>query len=396
MAPSDRRALSGGHRRASLWSRPAEPYPNPYKAGDPVYPPLFVGRGDVFGRIREVWGRKANPDSVILYGHRRMGKSSILRNLGPYAPPGSLLAYADLKAETAFAKGAHHLLRGLADVVAWTAQERGLSIPEPDAAAYAAPHEASLAFRRLLRRVLAALPEEATLVLALDEFEALDASVREGKLGREVYDYVRALTQEPRIVLALAGLHTLDEMSRDYQAAFFGSYANILVSYLPPEAAQQLVTRPTPDFPLDYHPDVVQQIIAETHGQPLLVQRLCQELVNRVNHELFDLEREREARVTPPDLAAVLGDDFLRREVRYFDGLWVDQVAGRPAAAAVLRALAARPATAGDLAAGMGRSLAEVQDALRYLAVRDLVSAGAEDRWDLVIPLMRRWLRLRA
>ena len=39
---------------------------------------------------------KTVPDSIILYGHRRMGKSSILRNLERVAPAGSVIVYADM------------------------------------------------------------------------------------------------------------------------------------------------------------------------------------------------------------------------------------------------------------------------------------------------------------
>ena len=394
MEPSARRA-PGGERRAALWSRPAGPFSNPYKTGDPVAPPLFVGRDDILNRIQGVWTQKASPDSVIVYGHRRMGKSSILRNLAACAPPDSLPVYADLKGETAFAAGTHYLLRGLADAVVWAARNHHLPLAEPDAAEYAAPAEAAPALRRLLHRALAELPERACLILALDEFEALDAAVQAGKIGRDIYHYLRSLSQEPRIVLVFAGLHTLDEMSRDYQAAFFDSYVNVRVSYLPPEAAGRLIARPTPDFRLDYHPQVIERVVHATHGQPLLVQRICQELVNQVNHELFDLERERQARVLPQDLEAVLSDDFVRSETRYFDGIWSDQVAGRAAVEAALRALAAGPATPEEIAQATGLPAAEVAAALDYLQVRDLAAAGAAGRYDLLVPLMRRWLRLR-
>ena len=43
----------------------------------------------------------------------------------------------------------------------------------------------------------------------------------------------------PRIALILAGLHTLEEMSQDYQQAFFGSYQNEKVSYLSPDGERQ-------------------------------------------------------------------------------------------------------------------------------------------------------------
>ncbi|MBN2003242.1 MAG: AAA family ATPase [Anaerolineae bacterium] len=395
MAPATGRApgIDGAARLATFWSRPAQPFANPYKAGAPVVPPLFVGREDIFARIREVWAGKADPDSIILYGHRRMGKSSILRNLGACAPPGALLVYADLKGETAFVQDTQRLLRGLADEVLAAAKAAGCALPEPSPGDYAALDEASLAFKRLLRQAVDGLPEDGSLILALDEFEGVDDAVRDGRIGREIYNYLRMLSQQPRVVLVFAGLHTLDEMSRDYREAFFGSYVNLPVSYLSPQAAGRVIARPSPDFALDYHPDVIAGVIAQTHGQPLLLQRICQELVNHVNHELFDLEREREARVLPEDLAAVLSDDFVRSETRYFEGIWSSQIAGKPAAEATLAALAAGPLDAAGLVAATALAPQDVAEALKYLKTRDLI-AGADGAWDLLVPLMRRWLRL--
>jgi hypothetical protein len=126
------------------------------------------------------------------------------------------------------------------------------------------------------------------------------------------------------------------------------------------------------------------------------VQRVCQELVNHVNHELFDLELEREIRVLPKDLDAVLSDSFVHSETRYFDGIWTDQIAGRAAEEVVLGRLAeGAAATVEELAKGTGLSAAAVADALAYLDTRDLAAVDAAGRWDVVVPLMRRWMRLR-
>lgn len=395
MTPADRRTQRAADRHATLWRRPALPFPNPYMTGAPVVLPLFVGREDIFGRIREVWGEKAHPDSVILYGHRRMGKSSILRNLAGHAPAGSLLVVVDLKGESALASSAQSLLRGLADAVAWAARDRQMNLADPGDVDYATPDAAAHAFTALVRDVLAKLPKSRGLILALDEFEAVETAVKEGRIGREIYDYLRALSQQPRVTLVLAGLHTLDEMSRDYREAFYEGYVNVRVSYLPPEAAERLITRPSADFSLNYDRAVVARIIDETHGQPLLIQRVCQELVHHVNHELFDLEREREPRVLLSDSDAVLTDAFVCSETRYFDGVWEAHVAGRPVATAVMLALAeGGPVTAEGLAERTDLTPAQVREELDYLTRRDLVEPR-DGMWDLCIPLMGRWLRLR-
>ena len=64
-------------------------------------PPQIIGRHDLLAQIIERWNNSHTPDSIILYGHRRMGKTSIIQNLEGSAPKGSLLVYLDLAGATA-------------------------------------------------------------------------------------------------------------------------------------------------------------------------------------------------------------------------------------------------------------------------------------------------------
>ncbi|RMF30496.1 MAG: ArsR family transcriptional regulator, partial [Chloroflexi bacterium] len=65
------------------------------------------------------------------------------------------------------------------------------------------------------------------------------------------------------------------------------------------------------------------------------------------------------------------------------------------AAEAILEALASGPLAAGALARATTLSPKALEEALDYLKKRDLVGRDADGRWDLLVPLMRRWLRLR-
>ncbi|UCC62129.1 MAG: ATP-binding protein, partial [Anaerolineae bacterium] len=191
MAPAARRAAGVLERTSAAWQRPARPFDNPYIVGDPVYPPLLVGRKDVFDRISEVWSAKKNPDSIILYGHRRMGKSSILRNLDQVAPQGSAVAYADMAGETSFVASTADLLLELADRI-YTAVRRVHSrtaLPEPDPETYATQARAQFQFNRLLEGMRDALAG-CILILALDEFEAVERAVEDEKVGQEIYQFL--------------------------------------------------------------------------------------------------------------------------------------------------------------------------------------------------------------
>jgi len=66
---------------------------NPYVAGNPVGDsPAFVGRADVLREVLRIL-RRPQDNAIVLYGQRRIGKTSILQHLaaqlpgeGPYRP----------------------------------------------------------------------------------------------------------------------------------------------------------------------------------------------------------------------------------------------------------------------------------------------------------------------
>jgi hypothetical protein len=396
MAPAARRAAGIVERTSAAWERPAMPFGNPYIVGDPVYPPLLVGRKDVFDRIGEVWSAKKNPDSIIIYGHRRMGKSSILRNLDQVAPQGSVVVYADMAGETSFVASTADLLLGLADRV-YTAVRRvypDTACPEPDPETYTTQARAQFQFNRLLEGVRETLGGR-ILVLALDEFEGVERAVEEGKIGREIYQFLRAKTQEPWMALVFGGLHTLDEMSRDYQQPFYGSYENIPVSYLAHSAAWRLITNPTEDFGLNYEPEAIEQVIAVTGGQPYLVQQICRDALDHLNHELFDLELARDVRITLGDVNAVLDDDFFRRGTVYFDGVWSQASERDQQTLLQVMARQDEPWTSVELEAVTGLETTTLRRHLRWAERHDIVCQLESDLWAFHVPLMRRWIRTR-
>jgi hypothetical protein len=396
MAPAARREAGIVERTSTAWERPARPFDNPYIVGDPVYPPLLVGRKDVFDRIGEVWSSKKNPDSIIIYGHRRMGKSSILRNLDQVAPQGSVVVYTDMAGETSFVGSTADLLLGLADRIYATVRRvyGDIASPEPDPETYTTQARAQFQFNRLLEGVRQTL-DGCILILALDEFEAVERGVEENKIGQEIYQFLRAKTQEPWLALVFGGLHTLDEMSRDYQQPFYGSYENIPVSYLSDASAWHLITNPTEEFQLNYQPEAVERIIGETGGQPYLVQQICRDALDHLNHELFDLELARDVCITMADVDAVLGDDFFRRGTVYFDGVWTQ--ASHPDQRALLQVMASReePWTFDQLEEATGNDAKTLHRHLRWAERHDVLHRTESGEWRFHVPLMQRWIGTR-
>ncbi len=399
MSQAELRAAEFAPRQSTIWERPLQPFDNPYVVGDPVYPPLFVGRKDIFNRITHVWGAKENPDSIILYGHRRMGKSSILRNLAEYAPPGHLLAYLDMGGETSFVESTADLLLTLADklyAVTRAAHPEAI-LPAPDAADYQQANRAQRAFNQLGAHIATAIAPH-TLILALDEFEAIEQAVEAGKIGPEIFQFLRTKSQERWLTLVFGGLHTLDEMSRDYQQPFFGSYTNLHVSYLGQQEAERLITNPSPTFKLNYEREAVAEIIAQTGGQPYLVQLVCRDALDHLNRQMLDEGLDRLAKINTADVAWATSDELFQRGAIYFDGVWKQTTADDQRQ--LLRVMAQRPEpwTVGELLPLAGLAEEPLRQALRWGERHDVLRKtgdGDGTTWGFFVPLFRRWVATR-
>ena len=106
------------------------------------------------------------------------------------------------------------------------------------------------------------------LILALDEFEAIEEAVR-GQSGRR--NLPVPARQDPGTV-DYGGLRRPAHPRRNeprYAQPFYGSYQNIVVSYLAPEDACHLITNPTPDFTVNYEPAAVDASSLRPAGSPI-------------------------------------------------------------------------------------------------------------------------------
>jgi hypothetical protein len=392
----------------------AGPVANPYVAGNPVTGDLFVGREDILRRLEELWSGEGQKPSVVLYGHRRMGKSSILHNLGTRFGPRTVIVDFNMQ-RVGLVESTGELLYNLALALYDAQMPRETrffgknlvssdALEEPDEERFT-EHNPYTAFDRLLKRLARSELARSELarsetgqsneigqsgaqrrfIVTVDEFELIEAMIAVGKLEPHLLTFWRGLIQTyPWFVMAFAGLHTLEEMTRDYWHPLYGSVVGIPVSFLSHAAARRLITQPRPEFPLDYDPDAVERIIALTHGQPYLTQLIGHGLVTRFNRQTFEERVERERRFSLADVEAVINaPEFYRDGDAYFTGVWRQaETSEPPGQAAVLRALADLPESS-ELS---GRSRA-----LETLARHDVV-VDKDGRWQFTVELMRRWV----
>jgi AAA+ ATPase superfamily predicted ATPase len=365
-----------------------EPVSNPYVVGDPVEGNLFVGREDVIRELKELWVRSRQLQSVVLYGHRRMGKTSILRNVANRLELGVWVAYVNLLEVGDASLGVAEVLMAISDAISDTVQipppanDDLLNLPLPT-------------FRRYFKQVEAELGEKG-LIIALDEFEKIEELIEAQKIPIDFMGVLRGLVQKSsKVAFTFAGLHTLEEMTADYFQPFFASVAPpIKVGFMKLEATHQILARPDEEFPLDYTPEALDQIYALTAGQPYLVQLVGFQLVRRYNDYVFEQGRPRDRDFTVEDVEAVINDpEFFKRGRYYFDGVWGQAARGASGQQAILKVLAPHPQglNIDALAQATGMEEKTLQEALKTLKRHDVVEER-EGCWQIIVELFRRWV----
>ncbi len=371
-----------------------EPVANPYIYGPPVRGSLFVGRRDIMTQLEELWSESGQNFSVVLYGHRRMGKSSILQNMGTRFGPDTIIIDFNMQREGNISNTWELLFSLSLSVFDKLPTEIKSQIPEPEEEHFT-QHNPHTSFNRFLKK-LDSIHGNTRFIITIDEFELLEERISEGKLNPDLLDFFRSLIQTyPWFVMAFAGLHTLREMTQDYWHPLFGSVRAIPVSFLRPPSAYKLITQPSPEFSIDYDQQAVEHIISLTNGQPYLIQLICHGLVTAFNRQTFEEGKERERRFSLADVEEIISaPEFFRDGIAYFKGVWVQaETTELNSQTKILRTLA--PHKHGlpmeSISQQTGIFPEDVQKALDTLKAHDVVKSD-NGKWKFTVELMRRWV----
>jgi hypothetical protein len=374
-------------------ARPIQPIANPYVIGNPVTGHLFVGREDIMRRLEELWLPKQQVPSVVLYGQRRMGKSSILHNLRTILGDRALVVDFNLQV-MGIVNSTHELLYALAiEMYDSLPQPLPDTFQEPQLAQFTQqnPYQSFLRFLKHLDSVRAGR----RFLITVDEFELLEQLIETNVIEQRLIAFWRGLIQSyPWFVMIFAGLHTLDEMRQDYWCPLFSSVTAIPVEPLSFSAVQRLLTQPSLDFELELDPAVIQSVFTLTNGQPYLVQLLGHTLVSYFNQTAFEQGILRDQRLTLRDLQTVIHSSrFYRDGDAYFMGIWQQAEQGKPSVQSwILRCLCDRPLSVSELADKTNLSVSTLQLTLSALQKRGIV-VNADGRYTYAVKLMRGWVK---
>jgi tetratricopeptide (TPR) repeat protein len=248
---------------------------NPYRAGKPLTSDEgFFGRDDIIEKVRMILDSRQN-NLVVLYGQRRIGKTSILHKLERSLPnPPYFAINFDLQDK------AHLPLNEvLYAIAAECAKKAGLQFDsmEEFVSDTDAFHET---FLPLLYKNL---DKEKKLVLLFDEFDVLDQSQKklpDTAAANAFHPYLRKLLgMHPDLCFVFVVGRRMEELGYEYLSTFKSSH-NILVFVLAEKDAIELIRRGERDG-IAYEEDAIQEILFVTRGHPYFIQLICQELFNK-------------------------------------------------------------------------------------------------------------------
>ena len=377
---------------------------NPFAEGAPVEDErMFYGRGPLIDVMVESLTQSA-AKSVIIYGQKRAGKSSVLYHLErALKPPLLPVRFSLLDLATSLnhpallykvARAFYSRFEDLAD----SGYPR-LDIPEPRLREFTESSAPQILFddymadsRQRMQKSVAY--REWRLVLLVDEFTLLYSAILRGDLPREFMKSWKAMLESKLFSSVVVG--------NDLMPAFLAAFPNEFqvarqerVSYLDYKSAEALITEPVlmADDENRYRGDSVARILELTAGSPYYIQLFCNRLIEHMN-------AERQALIGPADVdkiatALVHGDKALLQE--QFDNLLTPgdaDVSGftQPKVLTVLRACLTGHRRDLHLE---GRRADAIPDGPRVLADlerRDVIVRESEERYRIKVGLFAEWL----
>jgi tetratricopeptide (TPR) repeat protein len=355
---------------------------NPYIAGAPVTEQrMFFGREDIFRWIGDSMAGQYADHILVVHGQRRVGKTSVLKQLGNRLPKKYIPVFFDLQGRTHTTLD--RFLWWLArEIVRVLKQERGIEVPPPEKEDFSKdPDYFENRFLPDLKPVL----DSKTLLLTFDEFDNLEESEVKDELARPLVDYLRRLMGQPSLNFIFS-IGSSGRKLENMQAAYTEFFKTALykkISFLTEEQTHDLVTRPVRGV-LEYERAAVDRIYAIASGHPYFTQLTCHELFARC-------QRTEQRSIARDDVEAVL-DDVVERGTVNLKFVWDEASDIEKWSLAALAQLDQSDNRTLTDYLGKNRvrfSESDLTSGLLHLREKDVITP--QNRF--VIHLLRRWLQ---
>jgi hypothetical protein len=369
----------------------SEALENPYIVGNPIQPSnrrVFLGRFDIATTILSELKKAHQRPSILLYGRRRMGKTSALLNIRQLARDPNLI-YVYVSGQSArFHTNrdfCYYLVQAMKDALdadlgdhSFLTDRGFLERTAFDSNPLVTLSECFESFQLFLQ------DRGFYCLLAIDEYEELDSHLIKG----ESHDDAKHLTQQllleirdvlqhrPRIAFLFAGTHYLRDLSGVDWSSIFINVRTLHVSFLSPRDSALLLTQPVPG--LSYQSDqILETVLTMTGCQPLLLQAMASEIVTLLNFV--------GKKVVTREIVDEASKGVLRKQNTYFNYLWATECQQK------LGKKVFRPLLQDNYSLDMHK-VRHQDEAVRILVRREILRTEG-DTIHLTMPLFGLWLK---
>ncbi|MBN1352746.1 ATP-binding protein, partial [candidate division KSB1 bacterium] len=360
-----------------------EPNPQIFRAGDllNIEQEAFVPRYNIFSEIEQQIMLSTGCPGLVLYGRRRMGKSTILNSLYRFLPGNVIPTVLSMQNPEAFTS--------LSDFIQSIHSKLQIALPELKTAGNSPGNLA--AFYRLLSDCDSVLQEQnKRLLLALDEYENMDMKIGAEIFPEDLLATLRESIQTHRcITWIFTGSHEITELSHAPWTSYLVSARTIEVPIFTAEETRLLLTEPMkysslwqkdagnrPTFDPEFWGEGgIQRIHGQAGGWPYLVQLIAETIIDLINdEEKQQVDGELFERAL--DRAIVRGHtmlyELMHRE-SHFPGEWEYLSAFR----------------------AQEKQAPPDDETVNLSLRRRLLVVEENGEWSLRVPLMARWLKKR-
>ncbi len=283
-----------GNVSGDIFIHQRSPLNNPYIVGNPIQPDnvkVFLGRYDVAEAIIQEVKNPGQKPSILLYGRRRMGKTSALLNISHLLRDPSIITVY-VSAQSVRYHTNIDFCFYLAQDICEKVRSAGVLFNQADfdnkQDFVSNPILTLSDFFHKLNSVLA--EAQKTCLISIDEYEEIDNHIDtkqqfgQGKsISRELLLELRdTLQHKSQFVFLFAGIHFLNDLSKVNWSEIFINVKTIHISFLDRKEGRKLLTKPVPKMTYE-NEEIISKILDATGCQPLLLQAIASEIVNILN-----------------------------------------------------------------------------------------------------------------
>jgi len=248
---------------------------DPYIIGPPIdNPQSFFGRESFFSSFEDNL-KQQSTKVVLLHGQRRIGKSSVLRQINNFvAPDEFVFVYFDLQNKNRLKLG--EVLHQIAAEILKKIPVNSDRIQVPLTIELEAdPSSFDSIFLPRIYKILG----NKKLVLLLDEFDALNNNHNPDSAVKHFFPYLQSIINQQKQLLIVPAIGRQPEELENFLNLFKDAPTQE-IGLLDEFSATQLITRPATET-LKYESEAIKAILALSAGHPLITQGICSALFRR-------------------------------------------------------------------------------------------------------------------